>query len=285
MHRHGKKGDMFAVGSSSAGININSLCVLVSFTNVFEPNIIMHQTLIVSELKMLKRRSKQDYVNLNENIVLYTKKIIFERNQRGICLAIVGLQMFLLFLSLSIEHSVSRHNNSNIAHMSHNELLCNITDINVEDVSFKFTVMNATTCSDEYTVDDMIGRNYLLETNVSIGNTVTCFENNLHCEDIYFYGGSHHQQTNTFLFGITLFLCTAITCTITVISLWINLSRDKQTFYTKQWDEAMDDCLKYEYILSQWCRKCDQEICDDINNMIFEYADCMCIDVSVECAN
>ena len=221
-------------------------------------------------------------MNLNDNIVLYTKKIIFERNQRGICLAFVGLQIFLLFLSLSIEHSVSRHNNSNSAHLSNNEFLCNITDINAEDVSFKFTVMNTTNCCDEYTVDDPNDRNYLFETNVSIGNTVPCYWNNLQCEDIYFYDDSLHQRTNTFLSGITLFLCTAITCTITVISLLINLSRDKQTFYTKQWDEAMDDCLKYEYILSQWSRRCDKQICDDINNLIFEYTDCMCIDVSVE---
>ena len=180
----------------------------------------------------------------NDHISLYTNEIMIARNKKGICIVVLAIQIFLIFMYMSISPTTFafKHNNNHKLYYNLNSTICNITHL--MDL-YKFRIINNTKCN---------------ETKYSMTNM----------------DDTRHQQSRMYLFGIALFCICISMCFITIISVWIILKKDKYRFYRKQWDHKLDKCLKYEYIMNKWMRECNIiDLCDDIDHLIFVYTNCM----------
>lgn len=223
------------------------------------------------------------------HISLYTNKLKYHRNKKGICIFIIGFFVFLasiVFLSVSIERAIDI---AKYANTFNNTLLCKITFTYTTnyDFLFKFVVTNTTNfnisrfCNlkQENIVKDIDDKNYLYKMNISIGNQLPCYTN-YKCDYIYFmkYNSNYDKSSRMYLIGGAMIMIGFSIFIITLISFCYLLQRDKNIFYTQQWNKSLDGYSKYEYIIDYWIRKYmnkNIDLCHDIDDLIFEYTNCM----------
>eukprot|EP01084_Bolivina_argentea_P196228 336416_1 len=218
----------------------------------------------------------------HQSISLYTKRIKLHRNKKGILLITFGLSVFLgclYIMSASIQEAAALKRYANSFNYT---LLCNITDVMYSNISFEFDLLNSTNASlcnsrlKSHIVKNINDQELLSQNNVSIGVVMPCFTN-YKCDHIYFQetNSNHEQSGKMYLYGVAVFFFGCSTLLVTIASFCVTSKRDKRMFYWIQWNVVLDPFSKYEYIANQWSKICNIELCDDIDDLIFEYTNRM----------
>eukprot|EP01083_Nonionella_stella_P184140 667458_1 len=230
----------------------------------------------MNPLQRAKSKSKHMRIGIyngeDTHLLLYTRDVIIKRNKKGICWTILGFHLFVVFMYMSIVQATNKTYYAN----TYSNSLCNITDIIPSDNVYQFVIINSTNMScEDYGNKKQLVKDaddiYVLRTaNVSVGTIVSCYMKTLKCNHVHF-DGDRMEMNQMYLVANLLF--GSIICVITSLSVWVMLKKDKFKFYATQWDTTLDKYLRYDFVMDQWMRQCNVKLYDDINELIFEYAD------------